>query len=497
MSRFRKFIIKHDKKVHRALEILPGSVAYGMILFLLVGGFVIPTTVGVVVLAYDIFWLYKSVAMALAGTVSHFRIEASKKMDWLGEVKFFKDWRKVHHVVIIVTVAEPIHILRRTVKALARQDFPLKQMTIVLATEARAPQGKENAEILKKELGEKFGNFFITVHELKPGEVRGKSSNENHAGRWVKKELVDKRGMNINYMTVTSCDADHKYHPKHFSYLAYSFLDNPDRYHRFWQAAVQSYNNFWRLPAPNRVVSTLGSVWNTALLSRTDRMINVANYSLSFKMLDEVDYWDPDVIPEDYRIFFKSFYKFRGKVEVEPIFLPLHIDAAESTTVWKTFKNAYRQYKRWAWGVSDDPYIIKHYLLTPGVSFWNKTIRLARIIEDHFLWPVNWFFITLGITLPSILNRRFSRTVMGHTLPKLSSAILSFTLVFLVVILVINAKQRPPRPKKFPRWRSWLLPLEFVLMPVAGFFFNALPGLDAHTRLMLGKYLEYRVTEKV
>jgi hypothetical protein len=42
-----------------------------------------------------------------------------------------------------------------------------------------------------------------------------------------------------------------------------------------------------------------------------------------------------------------------------------------------------------------------------------------------------------------------------------------------------------------------LSPLEFFLMPIAGFFFSALPGLDAHTRLMLGKYIEYRVTEKV
>jgi len=214
-------------------------------------------------------------------------------------------------------------------------------------------------------------------------------------------------------------------------------------------------------------------------------------------MLDKVGYWDPDIIPEDYRIFFKCFFKFKGKVEVEPIFLPLHIDAAESTTFLKTFKNQYEQFKRWAWGVSDDPYIIKNYLLTPGVSFWNKTIRLIRVLQDHFLWPVNWFFITLGITLPSILNRRFSRTIMGYTLPKLSSAILSFTLIFLVIILIIDAKQRPPRPKKFPRWRAWLIPLEFVLMPIAGFFFTALPGLDAHTRLMLGKYLEYRVTEKV
>jgi hypothetical protein len=29
-----------------------------------------------------------------------------------------------------------------------------------------------------------------------------------------------------------------------------------------------------------------------------------------------------------------------------------------------------------------------------------------------------------------------------------------------------------------------------------GFFLTALPGLDSHTRLLLGKKLEYRLTEK-
>ncbi|HUW21245.1 MAG TPA: glycosyltransferase family 2 protein [Candidatus Bathyarchaeia archaeon] len=497
MGKIRKFIVDHDRKIHRALEILPGVVAYSMILFLLIGGFLIPTTVAYTVLAYDIFWLYKSVSIAITGILAHLRIEAAKKMDWLGEVKFFEDWRRVHHLIIIVTVNEPLHILRRNLKALAEQDFPLKQITVVIATEARAELGQQNAKILEKDCGKKFGNFFITVHKLASGEIIGKASNENYAARWAKQELVNRRGMDINYLTISSCDADHKYHPKHFSYLAYAFLDNPHRYRRFWQPAIQYYNNFWRLPALSRVANTIGGIWNMAVLTRTDRLVNFQNYSTSLKMIDQVGYWDPDIIPEDYRIFFKCFYKFKGQVEVEPIFLPLQVDAAESTTFLKTFKNQYEQFKRWAWGVSDDPYIIKNYFLTPGVSFWNKTIRVVRIVEDHFLWPVNWFFITLGITLPSIFNRRFSRTIMGYTLPRLSSTILSFTLIFMVIILIIDAKQRPPRPKEFPRWRVWLIPLEFILMPIAGFFFTALPGLDAQTRLMLGKYLEYRVTEKV
>jgi hypothetical protein len=67
----------------------------------------------------------------------------------------------------------------------------------------------------------------------------------------------------------------------------------------------------------------------------------------------------------------------------------------------------------------------------------------------------------------------------------------------LAIILFIDARQRPPRPKEVSKIRALLLPFEFILMPLAGFIFTALPGLDAHTRLMLGKYLKYRVTEKV
>ena len=356
---------------------------------------------------------------------------------------------------------------------------------------------EEKVSALKKTFAGTFRYFCITAHELVPGEVRGKASNERHAATWFKKEILDKKKMDINYMTVTSCDADHKYHPQHFALLTYRFLDNPKRYNRFWQPAVMFYNNIWELPAITRVPNTLSSIWNLSQLPRKDRLINAQNYSLSFKLLDEVDYWDPDKIPEDWGIFFKTYYKKRGDVEVEPIYLPLHADAALSTSLWKTLKNQYEQYKRWAWGVSDDPWIIKNYLLTPGVPFVDKTMRLIYVLWSHFMWPVNWFIITIGLPLPTLINPAFGRTTLGYTVPKLSSYVLTVALVFLVIMLVFDNIYKPKRPKDFPLWRAMLTPLEFVLMPISGFLFGALPGLDAHTRLMLGKYIEYKVTEKV
>lgn len=265
----------------------------------------------------------------------------------------------------------------------------------------------------------------------------------------------------------------------------------------FWQPAIMFYNNIWELPAITRVPSTLGSIWNLSQLPRRDRLINQQNYALSLKLLDKAGYWDADKIPEDWGIFFKSFYKNKGDVEVEPIYLPVKVDAAQSTSFLKTIKNQYEQQKRWAWGVSDDPWIIKAYLLNPDIPFFTRTMRLINVMWAHFLWPVNWFIITIGLTIPTIINPAFGRTTLGYMVPKISSFVLTLALAFLLVMIVFDNIYKPKRPAHVSWFRALIMPLEYILMPVAGFLFSALPGLDAHTRLMLGKYLEYRVTEKV
>ncbi|MGD0523394.1 MAG: glycosyltransferase family 2 protein [Candidatus Microgenomates bacterium] len=499
MSQFRNFVTRHDHAIQRTLEILPGLVSWNIILFPYWGILVIPNVVAYFILIFNIFWFYQSVTTAVTVVISHIRIQASMNYNWLADLKSFPYWQKVNHIIIIPTYREPLYILQRTLKSLALQDLPTKQLTVVLAMEFKEPENERLVKVkeLTKEFDKTFGHLFITIHNLASGEVVGKSSNERYAAIQTKKELVDKEKLDINYITVTSADADHKFHPKHFSYLTFKFLDEPNRYKRFWQAAVFFYNNIWEIPAITRVPNTMGSIWNLSQLARKDRLINAQNYSLSLKLLDEVGYWDADKIPEDWGIFFKAFYKMHGGVEVEPIYLPVYADAAQSTSFWKTLKSQYEQFKRWAYGVSDDPWIIKNYFLTPGVPFWDKTTRLIWALFSHFSWPIYWFLITIGLTIPVLLNPAFGRTALGYMVPKMSSFVLTLALVPLIVTIIIDSFYKPKKSKTMPAWRIILSPLEFILLPISGFLLSALPGLDAHTRLMLGKYLEYKVTEKV
>ncbi len=488
----KKYIIK------RFLEILPGFTSWNLILFPVWGAFVAPVAVAYFILLFDVSWVYQSISLAVFGLVAYFRLEASKKFDWLGEIKSFPDWEKVHHIVVVCTYKEPLYILERTLQSLAGQTMPKNQMSIVVGFEKREIGWQEKASELRKKFGDKFANLIFSEHILVPGETAGKHSNARIAALKAKEELIDQKKVEIDYCTITSCDADHVYHPNHFACLAYKFLDSPNRYLRFWQPAIVFYNNFWRLPSPIRVVNTIGTIWSTAQLARTDRLINQQNYSLSLKLLDKIGYWDVDVIPEDWHIFFKAFFATSGKVEVEPIYLPLMADAAESTSFLKTVKNQYEQFKRWAWGVSDDPYVIMKYFSEKDISFGNKTLRVLRMLKDHILWPVNFFIITFGVNIPILFNKEFAKTALGFNLPNISSFILTLCLLPLGIVVFLDAKkQRPPRPKDVPKIKSFLIPFEFILMPVVGFIFGALPGLDAHTRLMLGKYIEYRVTEKV
>ncbi|MEK7074083.1 MAG: hypothetical protein AAB960_02040, partial [Patescibacteria group bacterium] len=122
---------------------------------------------------------------------------------------------------------------------------------------------------------------------------------------------------------------------------------------------------------------------------------------------------------------------------------------------------------------------------------------LASLLEQHLLWPTNWFILTLGSTVQPLINQSFARTVLGHNLAQISSGILTLSTIFLIIVFVIDWRIKPPPPKAYPKWKLPLLYLQWLTLPFISFFLSALPGLDAHTRLLLGKRLEYRVTEKI
>lgn len=495
----KRYFQRHPLRTQRALEILPGMFSWFWILFPIWGSFLVPKFVAYYVIVFAVYWLYRSINLSIFAAIAQVKMRHNSKHDVMEQLKkeFPARYSDIHHIIIIPTYQEPLATLERTINGLSKQTFPRKNIHIMLSFEEREGQeADEKAKYLQNKFGKTFGHLWSTKHPDIVGEIKGKSSNTAWGAREAKKLLVDQAGYKLGDITITSEDADAIFHPHYFSYLTYSFLTSAKPYNKSWQAGICFYNNIWQVPAPIRVLAATQSVTQIYILARRDRLINFSTYSVSLQHIVDIDYWDTDVIPEDYRLFFKSYFAKNGDFEVEPIFVPIYADAAQSTSFWGSMRNQYEQIKRWAWGVSDDAYIIRNFVLNDRVPFIDKTIRVIKVIEDHFLWPVNWFAITVSAMLPPLLNDEFGRTIIGKTLPQVSSTLLTLSMISMLAIFIIDARNRPPRPNK-NFWSYLAQPLEFLLIPVVGFFFSALPGLDAHTRLMLGKKMEYRVTEKV
>jgi hypothetical protein len=174
------------------------------------------------------------------------------------------------------------------------------------------------------------------------------------------------------------------------------------------------------------------------------------------------------------------------------------MDAAQSSSYVGSLMNKYHQERRWSWGISDDALYIRWYLTIAGVPFFKKTLLVANVVMDHILWPVNWFFITVSANAVVLLNPVFSRTNLGYTLPQLSGFILTLCLVSLVGMIYVDYTMRSRSSfSKQSKIRQLLFPLEFIFMPIGGFLLSALPALITQIQLIIGKRMEYKVTDKV
>ncbi|MFC1727411.1 hypothetical protein ACFL0Y_02705 [Patescibacteria group bacterium] len=500
-----KLLEKHEKKFQRMFEILPGTSAWLIILFPLWGAFFIPRIVAYFTIGFLVFWFYRSLQAAFLGLRGFSKIRRAEKINWHKEYQKNKTkdslkWEEIRHMVIIPNYMESVLKISSNLDCLVQQkDLDPQQIFVVLAMEARAKGAKQRANELMKKYHGKFGKIMATYHPPGlPGEVVGKASNETWAAKKAKKLIVDQEGYDINKITLSSCDADACFHLRYFSALTYEFSLHSFRYLRFWQSPIFWHNNYWRVPAPIRIVGTMGNVIHIADLIQPDNLFfNYSCYSASLKMIDKAGYWDTDIIPEDWHIFLQCFFDNEGKVDVDPIFLPTSIDAPEGKNYFASLISRYEQCKRHAWGATDIPYAIKQAIKHPEIPLWHRFFRIFKLFETHMIWTTNWFILTLGAWIPALVNPVFKQTALGYNLPKISRLILTTCLLFLFIIIVLDMILRPKRPKDFPKWRSILEVFQWVLMPVATLFMSVLPGLDSQTRLMFGKRLEYRITEKI
>jgi hypothetical protein len=330
------------------------------------------------------------------------------------------------------------------------------------------------------------------------GEVRGKGGNITFAGRAVAAQLAE-QGFDPEHVIVTTFDSDHRAGRQYFSYLSYEYAKNPNRIHKSYQPIPMFYNNIWDAPAPMRVIATNNSFWVLIEAMRPHRVRNFAAHAQSLRALLDTDFWSVTTIVEDGHQYWRSWFTFDGDHEVVPLYVPVYQDAVLAETYRKTFVAQYKQVRRWAYGVSDFPYVVRHSIRNHRISLLNKVVHIFRLFEGHFSWATAALTIAYVAWLPLFLNEKFSHgpnSELAHQLPVIASRVQNVALIALIITIAISMISLPKRPERYGPRRSLAMVVQWVLLPVVGIAFGSLCAIDAQTRLMFGRYLEFQVTAK-
>ena len=389
---------------YRSLEILPFALTIIILSIPMVLAFISAELAAYFVFAYLLLWFMRAIALDVRMIQGWRLMGEHRKAPWnkllqdLEELKVrlqkpawhvrniqrvadFMDTpdrilpSQVYHAVIIAFYNESKDVLDPTVQSVIKANYDNKKIILVLAYEQR---GGPETEKLAKSLVKEYGNQFYMAEAVKhppniQGEVIGKGGNVTFAGRWLKTYL-EKQKIDPAHVLVTTLDSDNRPDKEYFGALTYTYCSTEDPKRASYQPITMYTNNIWDAPAPMRVIATGNSFWNIVLSLRQHLLRNFSAHAQPMSALIETDFWSVRTIVEDGHQYWRTFFRYEGKYEVYPLYVPIYQDAVLTGSYKKTLSMQFVQVRRWAWGASDIAYVI------------TKGFREKNNVPRHRMW---------------------------------------------------------------------------------------------------------------
>lgn len=500
MTPFRRprWVRVSEYRRYRWLEALPGAAVWITFIVAILASLFFPLLAIGFIILFDVFWLIRVVYTMSYLLIAFRHFQQTVKIDWLARAKTIAGWDEVIHLIILPTYKEPFEVLDGTFASLLKVAYPHQQFIVVLATEGRdADNIRPIAAKLQAKYEHAFRAFLVTEHPADvPGEVAGKGSNSAWAGRQAKL-LIDQLGLRYEQIIVSTFDADSVAHPQYFSYLAYTFLTHPDRLHTSFQPIPLFHNNVWDALPLMRVVAASTTIWLLGDAVRPDRLLTFSSHSMPFSALVDVGFWQTDVVSEDSRIFLQCLVHYDGRYTVTPMFIPISMDTIQAPSFWRSMVNQYKQIRRWAYGAENFPYMVWNFIGNPKMPRMQKVRYLWNQFEGTFSWATAPLLISLLGWLPYQFHDKILDTsVLAHNAPLVTQRLLLGAMIGLVASAIVTTAMLP-RPAGGVKWYRWLMMIgQWLLLPITMIVFGSLPAIESQTRLMLGKYLGFWVSEK-
>lgn len=531
---------RFEAGLQRMLEILPGAVSWMTLIGMIVLSILRPSWAAIIIIAFYLYWFFRLIYMTIFLALSYLRLSLEKDTDWMAQIRLvdhldtsLKDFRKaaplplnkrllrtlryfdlktlqrsrrrpppseeIFHLIIYPVVKEDRDILEPAVRSLKDQNFPNSRMLVVYALEERAEERiKETVFALEKKYKSDFLDVQVMVHPAdRPGEARVKGANVTWAARQATAYL-EKKNIPFENVIVSCFDADTVVSPSYFACLTYTYMITPHRTQSSYQPIPVYHNNIWDVPGFARVIECGASFFQLIEATNPEKLVTFSSHSMSFKALVDVDYWPVDMISDDSAIFWKAFIHYDGRYRVVPMYVTLSMDVAGSDQLWETARSVYKQKRRWAWGVENFPIVMRAFFKNRTISLYDKIRHSFKLFEGHVSWATWGFLLSIIGWLPGIFaHREYLTSVVYYNAPQVTHTIFRLGILSLIVSIIISLRLLPRSDKRTTLRRRIKHAFEWLMIPLILIIFSALPALDAQTRLMLGRHMEFWVTDKV
>lgn len=484
---------------YRLLEALPGILSWGLLAFFAVIARLETPVFAFFIILFMSYWVANCASIVFTARAGLKRVIAVRTEDWTARLDAdYPGWREHYYCTIIPFASESINVLRPTIEALASTDFPVSRRILILSSEAALPRGRDIAQELASEFEGRFGLIFVTEHVLKEGELKGKASNENHAGRFAYTKLRE-LGIDPAKVLVSSNDADMKVDSVYPAYLLHSYLSEGEERDRIiFQPIPADLGDYWTASFFTRMLVMSGILWRLTLHMRGGLRCTVfAFYSMSLKTLHDIGFWDADTIPEDERTMFKAIKAFGRDFRVRPLFIMTKGTSIRGDGLAGSAAEQYSQIRRWAWGASEIAHSVSVYSVLDREG--RRAMRLP--ILNQFRTAVEWSLAPLllmtGGFLPGLLNPSFATSPAGRTYAFAITLITCISTCLLVGTIWLERLIAPPRPESRQNAPARVFGLaQWFLSPVVSLAFGAIPALEAQTRLILNRRIAYVESRK-
>ena len=428
---------------------------------------------------YISYWSVKVFESYYYVLKSYIKLLKLEKTDWLKD-KIVTRWaKKLKHIIIVPIYTEPYNVIEENIRAIENTYYPYKKnITILLATEARAPDGKDHAEKIIQKFRNSGINIVNIVHPSNiEWEWKVKWANITHAIREYEKMVQ----LNPKETFVSTIDTDTKVEKSFFMIVTATFLQTDERDHAIYQYTPIYSNNWreWHFFA--RIIGTGTTMWQFFESQNPEFYRNFAVYGQSLVCLQKANYWSLTSIVEDGMQYWRSYFGWDGFFRIIHTPAICEMDLVDEKNIYRTIRSQY---------------ILPEFIKNKKIATGEKIRKTIYLVYNHLFWA-GWPFMLFFIGYVPGVFTSVNHSLATFTVPIASSII--FTMLFATVIipsiLSIHIMRRYTHFTVFDY--IWNM-IQWITVPILTLTLFSIPAIESQIRLYFGKRIDsFDTTEKM